>query len=73
MDETELLTTQEAADFLRVSVSSLYSMRLKDELPFVQLGRKVMFRKDALRDYIETRQRVITPDPNLTLEIDDYE
>jgi len=73
MEDDGLLTTQEAAKFLRVSLSSLYTMRQEDSLPFVQLGRKVMFRKAALLDYIKDRQRVITPDTTDTLEIEDYE
>ena len=54
----QLLTTQEAADFMRVSVSSLYVMRHNAELPHVMMGRKVMYRKEALLKWIDSKEQI---------------
>lgn len=50
-----LLDSKEAAAFLRVSPSMLVSLRKKYGLPYIQLGRKVMFKRDALLAYLESR------------------
>lgn len=58
-DKPKLLTTQEAADFMRVSKSSLYIMRHNDGLPHVMMGRKVMYKEEALLDYINSKEQLI--------------
>jgi len=51
-----LLTKREAAEFLRLSVSSLDKLRDSGAIPFVKLGKKVFFKKAALIDYVERQQ-----------------
>lgn len=58
-DKLKLLTTQEAADFMRVSKSSLYVMRHNDGLPHVMMGRKVMYREESLLEYINSKEQLI--------------
>ena len=58
MVDERLLTTQEAAEFMGVSKSFLYVMRHNDELPHVMMGRKVMYRKEALIQYIDSKEQV---------------
>ena len=53
--DSGLLGSKEAAAFLRVSPSMLVSLRKKHGLPHIQLGRKVMFTRDALVAYLESR------------------
>jgi excisionase family DNA binding protein len=49
------MDSKEAAAFLRVSPSTLAMLRKKHGLPYIQLGRKVMFQRDALVTYLESR------------------
>ncbi len=45
---TILLTAQEAADYLRIPLGSLYVKISKKQLPCVRLGRLLRFRKSEL-------------------------
>jgi excisionase family DNA binding protein len=51
----DLLDSKEAAAFLRVSQGTLSMLRKKHKLPFVQIGRRVMFRRDSLVEFINSR------------------
>ncbi len=53
--DSGLMDSKEAAAFLRVSPSTLAMLRKKHGLPYIQLGRKVMFQRDALVTYLESR------------------
>lgn len=53
--ESGLLNNKEAAEFLRVSPSMLVNLRKHHGLPYIQLGRKVMFQRDALVTYLASR------------------
>lgn len=52
-----LLTAKEAAEFLNVSVKSLYKWTTNDKIPYVRLGRTLRFRQCDLRQYIEDNYR----------------
>lgn len=56
--DLELLTTKEAAQFLRLSPSAIHKLRKEGELPFVQLGKKVFFKKETLVEYVNDQMRV---------------
>lgn len=60
MSDLGLLTKSEAAEFLRLSVSSLDKLRDAGEIPFVKLGKKVFFKRDALADYVDRQQFTYT-------------
>lgn len=47
-----LLTTKEAAAFLRVSVSTLHKMRAEGVIPYVQFKRRVLFRSSTLQAFV---------------------
>jgi len=53
--ELFLLTSQEAASFLRISVNSLRNLVDKGEIARVKLGHRVLFRRDELMEYVERR------------------
>jgi len=53
--DSGLLNSKEAAAFLRVSPSMLVALRKKHGLPYISLGRKVMFHRDALVAYLASR------------------
>ena len=46
-----LWTTQEVADFLRISIKTVFNLR-KTGLPYLQLGGAVRFDPQEVRDYL---------------------
>lgn len=52
---SDLLTVDEAAEYLRVSVSGLHKLRREAGLPYVKLGNRVLFKRDALNNYVDQR------------------
>lgn len=53
---TLLLTVREAADVLRVSERTLWSLTNSGELPSVRVGRSVRYDQNDLADWIESRK-----------------
>ena len=51
--ESELLTVREAADFLHISSSTIYSLSSKRKIPFMKKGRRLYFTKENLREWLE--------------------
>ena len=47
-----LLTVQEVAEMLKISVSTLYRWVHKREIPFVKLGGKLRFNEDEIKTFI---------------------
>ena len=59
-----LLTTHEAAAYLRLSPRTLERYRVTGEGPaYVKLGRRVFYERKALDDWLELRRRRSTSDP----------
>jgi len=59
----EMLTTQEASEFLGIAAGTLANQRARGEGPvFVKYGRTIRYRRVDLEKYIEVR--VWTPNPN---------
>jgi len=53
-----LLTVQEAADFLRWAVPTLYSYASRRKIPFIKLGYKSLrFRRSDLEKLIQAGER----------------
>ena len=53
-----LFTVQEAADFLRWSVPTLYSYASRRKIPFIKLGQKSLrFRRSDLEKLIQAGER----------------
>ena len=55
--ERRLLTIKQAAEYMAISVASLYSKVYRREIPFVKIGRSVRFDVRALDEFIN-RKRV---------------
>ena len=53
----ELLTISEAADYLRMSPSSVRKATADGRLPVVQLGARVVYRRVDLAEYVERLAR----------------
>ena len=49
----QLLTIQEAAEFLSLTVPTLYSKTSKGELPFMKRGKRLYFSRTELLDYLK--------------------
>lgn len=47
-----LLTINEVAEMLKISVSTLYRWVNKREIPFVKLGGKLRFNEDEIKTFI---------------------
>lgn len=56
-DENQLLTIQEAAEFLKVTVPSLYSRVSRKEIPVNKPVRRLYFYKNDLVDWSELIKR----------------
>jgi excisionase family DNA binding protein len=50
--EDEFLTTEEAAKFLKIAVSTIYALNHKGELPVMKRGKRCYFSKHELSDYL---------------------
>lgn len=53
-----LLNSKEAAALLRISPSALVGLRKTGGLPYVRLGKRILFKREALLDYINNSQVV---------------
>jgi excisionase family DNA binding protein len=53
-----LLTTKEAAELLRLSPSALQKLRNDGQVPFVKLGKKVFYKRDALVRFVDDQQLI---------------
>ena len=50
--EDEFLTTEEAAKFLSLTVSTIYALNHRRELPVMKRGKRCYFSKKELLDYL---------------------
>lgn len=53
MSEQELLTAQEAADYLRINVKLLYKLVDNGELKAKRVGRIIRITKTAINEYLQ--------------------
>jgi excisionase family DNA binding protein len=49
----QLLTIQEAAEFLRLTVPTMYSKVSKGELPVMKRGKRLYFSRNELLEYLK--------------------
>ena len=53
LPEDDLMTVDSAAEYLRMSRSSIYQLTSRHELPFMKRGKRLYFKKEELRLWIE--------------------
>lgn len=53
MEVSDLLTTKQVAERLRVSPSTVNSLRRQGKIKYVQIGRKVMYTPDSISEFID--------------------
>lgn len=55
----DYLSNQEAADYLRISITALYNLRRNKGLPFIKLGKQVLYSRQALNDFVAHHTKVL--------------
>jgi excisionase family DNA binding protein len=56
MAQNKLLSVKEAAEFLGISIQTLYGWCCKRLIVFVKVGRRDMFRQEDLNEFVERRR-----------------
>ena len=56
-EQPEYLNSEDAAKVLSVSLIKLYMMRQHDQLPFIKNGRKVMYRRSSLLEFLNNLEQ----------------
>ena len=56
MNKSEFLTIRDAAEFMKVKVSTLYAWVYQRKIPFRKHGSRVVFVAGELRDWSEKRR-----------------
>ena len=54
IESGNLLTPQQAADYLGIKLSTIYSLCMRKTIPFVKIGRLNRFRMQDLNKWIES-------------------
>jgi excisionase family DNA binding protein len=54
----QLLTIQQAAEFLRLSVPTLYSKCSKSEIPYMKRSKRLYFSREQLTEYIKSGRKL---------------
>lgn len=52
-EESQLLTVEEAAEFLSVSRTTIYQLKAHNKIPFMQKGKRLYFTKENLMKWLE--------------------
>ena len=52
------MDSQEAADFLRISTTALYNLRRNKGLPFVKLGKKVLYSREQMLEFMKKQTQI---------------
>ncbi len=48
-----LLNIQDLSDFLKISVSSIYRLTSRKQIPFVKIGSRIVFQPEKIREWLE--------------------
>lgn len=51
-ERDEILTVQEASDYLKVTVNSMYQRVARREIQFLKMGRLLRFKKSHLLEFL---------------------
>lgn len=53
---SELLTTEELAEYLNVKVSYIYQLTHVKRIPFIKMGAKLRFRRDDIDKWLKSQE-----------------
>ena len=56
--ESEIMTTQEVADYLRLAEATIYKLAQSGEIPAVKVGRTWRFKKDLIDEWFRQEANV---------------
>ncbi len=62
--KTRLLSVEDAATYLGVQKSTIYSWAWRRKIPSVKMGRRLLFDREDLDRIIEERKREVEPSPD---------
>lgn len=54
---SDLLTVKELCDTLKMSRSTIYRLRKEDELPYYEIGGRVLFDLDEVKKWMKDKQK----------------
>lgn len=60
VDVKELLTIDEAVEFLNLSKATLYTMNCHRQIPFTKVSGKIYYRRSALNEWLASGDRKTT-------------
>jgi excisionase family DNA binding protein len=60
-----LMNIQQAADYLGLSVGTIYQWRCQHKIPYIKVGRNLKFKKDHLDQWLADRTVQVRPEPSL--------
>lgn len=63
MLERTTITVKEAAEYLGVSDDTIYNMVRDKQIPFIQVRRRILLRKDTLDKWMAEKEQIsmVTP------------
>jgi len=53
--QKEILNSEEAAEFLSISINTLYEWRSQNKIPYIKVGRSLKFRTTNLEKWLEKK------------------
>ena len=57
--ESEFLTAEEVAEYLRLPLSTIYKLVQEKRLPGFKVGKHWRFRREAFREWIATQENAL--------------
>lgn len=60
MEGNRRFNSEQAADYLGISISSLYTLCRRREIPHYRIGSKYLFRPESLDNWIDEKERCCT-------------
>lgn len=57
--EKVLMNVHEVAEYLKVSYHTIYQWKCYEKIPYIKLGGKLLFEKEAINNFIATNSCVL--------------
>jgi len=70
VNEHDVLTAEEATDYLRIAQATLYRLAAKGEIPAVKVGRVWRFSRQLLDEWLEAQMQAKQGDSSVSLSFD---
>ena len=55
--DSEILNADQAAEFLHLAKQTLYTMTCKRKIPFYKNGKKILFKKNELKEWMDSGRK----------------